>query len=226
MPSVLITGANRGIGLEFSRQYAADGWRVFASCRDPDGPGDLRAAAGEISRHRLDVTDSGQIAALAEELAGEAVDLLINNAGVSGSGGSSFGRIDYGIWEDTMRVNALAPARVTEAFAPHLERGDGKCVVAISSRLGSIAEMGGGSLIYGTSKAALNAAMKTLAGDLRGRSIVVAVLHPGWVATDLGGAGAPVSAQASVTAMRGIIAGLRPADSGGFFDYGGGEVPW
>ncbi len=226
MPTVLITGANRGIGLEFARQYAADGWRVLATCRDPDAAGDLKAIAGDISLHRLDVTDAGRIAALAEELAGEAIDLLINNAGVSGSGGSAFGRIDFGLWEDTMRVNALAPARVTEAFAPHLERGGGKRVVAISSRLGSIKEMGGGSLIYGTSKAALNAAMKTLAGDLRGRSIVVAVLHPGWVATDMGGAGAPTSAQASVAAMRGIIAGLGPADSGGFFGYDGGEIPW
>lgn len=226
MPSVLITGANRGIGLEFARQYAADGWRVFATCRDPDAAGELRAVSGDISVHRLNVIDAGQIAALAGELAGEAIDLLINNAGISGRGGSAFGRIDYGVWEDTMRVNALAPALVTEAFAPHLERGDRKCVVAISSRLGSISEMGGGYLIYGTSKAALNAAMKTLAADLRGRGITVAVLHPGWVATDMGGAGAPVSAEASVAAMRGIIAGLGPSDSGRFFDYGGDEIPW
>ena len=226
MPTVLITGANRGIGLEFARQYAADGWRVFATCREPDAAGELRALAGEISLHRLDVTDAGQIAALADGLAGEAVDLLINNAGVSGRGGSDFGRIDYGIWEETLRVNALAPARVTEAFAPHLERGGGKRVVAISSRLGSVSEMSGGHLIYGTSKAALNATIKTLAADLRGSGIVAAVLHPGWVATDMGGAGAPTSAEASVAAMRKIIASLGPSDSGRFFDYGGGEIPW
>ncbi len=226
MPTVFITGANRGIGLEFARQYAAEGWRVLASCRDPDAAADLQSIAGEISMHRLDVADGEQVAALAAALAGEPIDLVVNNAGVSGSGGSGFGRIDYDIWEQAMRVNAFGAVRVAEALAGNLERGGMKRLVAISSRMGSIAEMGGGSLIYGASKAALNAAMKTLAADLRGRGIVVAVLHPGWVATDMGGHGAPVSAADSVAAMRGIIARLGPADSGRFLSYDGGEIPW
>ncbi len=125
-----------------------------------------------------------------------------------------------------MRVNAFGAVRVAEALAGNLERGGMKRLVAISSRMGSIAEMGGGSLVYGTTKAALNAAMKTLAADLRGHGITVAVLHPGWVATDMGGAGAPVSAADSVATMRGIIARLGPADSGRFLSYDGGEIPW
>ncbi len=226
MPAVFITGANRGIGLEFARQYAEAGWRVFASCRDPDGAADLQSVAGDVSLHRLDVSDGEQVAALAAALAGEPLDLLVNNAGTAGRGGSGFGRIDYEIWEQAMRVNAFGAVRVAEALVGNLERGAMKCVVSISSRMGSIAEMGGGSLVYGTTKAALNAAMKTLAADLRGRGITVAALHPGWVATDMGGRGAPVSARDSVAAMRGVIDRLGPADSGRFLGYDGSEIPW
>ena len=226
MPTVLITGANRGIGLEFVRQYAADGWRVHAAARNPDKAKDLAAIPGEVTAHALDVTDGRQVAELAAALADAPIDLLINNAGVAGRGGSDLGRIDYDLWQETMTVNTLAPVRVAEAFAANLERGGRKLLVSMSSRMGSIAGMGGGALIYGASKAALNAAMKTLAADLRSREITVVVFHPGWVQTDMGGAGAPVTPTASVSGMRRVIDGLTPKDSGKFLDRDGAEIPW
>lgn len=226
MPTVLITGANRGIGLEFVRQYAGDGWRVHAAARNPDKANELAALPGEFTVHALDVTDGRQVAELAAALADEPIDLLINNAGAAGRGGSDFGRIDYDLWQETMAVNTLAPVRVAEAFAANLERGGRKLLVSMSSRMGSITEMAGGALIYGASKAALNAAMKTLAADLRGRRITVVVFHPGWVRTDMGGASAPVTPEASVAGMRRVIDGLTPADSGKFLDRDGAEIPW
>ncbi len=226
MPTALVTGANRGIGLEFVRQYAGDGWRVHATCRVPGEAEDLAALAGDIAIHAMDVADGGQVAALAAALEGEAIDLLINNAATTSAGSTSFGSLDFEAWDEVMRVNALAPVRVAEAFTEHVGRSRRKLMVAITSRLGSIAETGGGYIVYGSSKAALNFAMKSLAGTLSGRGIATVVLHPGWVMTRMGGSGAPTPVAESVGAMRAVIDGLGPGDSGRFLGYDGEDVPW
>lgn len=226
MPTLLITGANRGIGLEFARTYAAEGWRVHATARRPAAARDLNAVKGDVTVHALDVTDDGAIDALALVLDGEAIDLLINNAGVIGPD-NSFGRTDSKGWLDTLQVNAIAPIHVLERLLPHLLRGKLRRAVAVTSKMGSIAENGsGGSYIYRSSKAALNAAMKSASIDLKPKGVTIAVFHPGWVRTDMGGPGASIDVQTSIAGMRGKIAALTPADSGHFFNYDGTELRW
>lgn len=226
MPTILVTGANRGIGLEFARQYAAEGWRVHATARRLEEAADLKAIVGDVQLHKLDVADAAQIAALAQRLAGEAVDILINNAGTIGSR-AGFGSTDVEEWLDAFRINSIAPLLMAERFIAHLERGRQKRIVSLSSRMGSIADnTSGGYYIYRSSKAALNAVTKSLAIDLAPRGIVAIVFHPGWVQTEMGASGATLSPADSVRAMRDKIAGLRPEDSGCFFNYDGSSVPW
>jgi NAD(P)-dependent dehydrogenase (short-subunit alcohol dehydrogenase family) len=227
MASVLITGANRGLGLEFARQYAGEGWRVLATCRAPERAEALRRVAGEVSIHRLDVGKFDHIAALSRELAGESVDLLVNNAGLYGGKPQRLEDLDYDTWADVVRINCLAPIRMAHAFLEHVALGRRKTIVAISSSMGSIARnTSGGAYIYRSSKAALNAAMKSLAIDLAPRGITVACLHPGWVKTDMGGPDALIEAEESVAGMRAVIARLGPADAGKFFRYDGSTIPW
>ncbi|MCH7931701.1 MAG: SDR family oxidoreductase [Proteobacteria bacterium] len=231
MPSILITGANRGLGLAFARHYAAAGWRVHAGYRDPDAADALAAvasnAAGRVSVHRLDVADAAEIAALAESLRDEALDVLLNNAGLSGGRFRTFGKTDYGLWEETLRVNTLAPLRMAEAFVGHVARSERRLIVFISSRMGSISDnMNGGAYVYRSSKAALNAVVKSMAVDLKRRGIGVVALHPGWVATDMGGSAAPLSPAESVDGMAAVIERLTPADSGRFLSYDGSAIPW
>ena len=226
MPTVLITGANRGIGLEFARQYAEAGYRVHAACRTPGSADALASLGNGVKLHALDVTDHGRIEALAAGLKGEAIDILINNAGMYGDR-QELGKIDYAAWQEVMRVNTLAPLKMAECFLPHLEAGKMKMIASLTSRMGSIAENdAGGVYIYRSSKAALNAAARSLALDLAPRGITVIVFHPGWVKTDMGGAGALIDAETSVGGMRAVIAGAGPKDSGRFFNYDGAEVPW
>jgi len=226
MPTALITGCNRGIGLEFVRQYAADGWRVRATCRNPRGAKELAAIAGDVKVHGLDVADDYQVAALAKSLSDEAIDLLINNAGVGGPD-DEFGKTPANDWLEVLRVNAIAPLHVAEQFIGNLEAGQRKLIVNITSRMGSIADnSGGGSYIYRTSKAALNMVARSMAQDLKGRRMIVVVFHPGWVKTDMGGTHALIPPKASVAGMRAKIAALTPADSGKFFNYDGQSIPW
>ena len=228
MPTVLVTGANRGLGREFVRQYLAEGWRVIATCRAPDKAKELKAmTSANLAVKALDVTSADAIAALAQALRSEPIDLLINNAGVAGREAGEFGRIDARIYSSTMFTNSVAPVLLAQALLPHLERGQGKTIANISSQLGSIARnQTGGRYAYRSSKAALNAAMKSLAIDLEPRGIAVVVLHPGWVRTDMGGAGADIAPDVSVAGMRKVIAGLTPQKSGHFFNYDGSEIPW
>lgn len=221
MPTVLITGASRGIGREFARQYEAGGWRVIATCRDPSKY-DLE---GEV--YRLDVTDPDSVAALHRELKGEAIDLLINNAGIYGPRGLEFGSLDYGAWEEVLRTNVLGPMRVAEAIANQVAASEKKKMVFISSKVGSIADnSSGGSYIYRSSKTALNMAVKSLSLDLSGKGVICVLLHPGWVQTDMGGASAPIDAATSVAGMRAVIDRAGAADSGRYFNYDGNELPW
>ncbi|MDJ0944507.1 MAG: SDR family oxidoreductase [Kiloniellales bacterium] len=225
MPTLLITGANRGIGLALLRGFAADGWRIHACCRQPDKAGDLKAVAGEIRLHRVDVTDGLRVASLARELADEAIDLLINNAGIYGPR-TGFGETDYDDWLKVLAVNTLAPLRLVERFVEHVGRSDRKLVVNVSSRMGSISQNAGGAYIYRSSKAALNAVTKGLSADLAARGITVVAVHPGWVQTDMGGAGADISADTSAAGLRRVIEGLSAEDSGRFFNHDGEEIPW
>lgn len=225
MPTLLVTGANRGIGLALLRTFAAEGWRIHACCRQPDKAKDLKAVAGDIRVHRLDVTDGLRVAGLARELADEPVDILINNAGVYGPR-TGFGETDYDDWSKVLAVNTLAPLRLVERFVEHVGRSGRKLIVNVSSRMGSVSQNAGGAYVYRSSKAALNSVTKGLAADLAERGITVVAVHPGWVQTDMGGAGADISAETSAAGLRRVIDGLTPEDSGRFLNYDGEEIPW
>ncbi len=226
MPTVMITGANRGIGFELGCRFAADGWRVLATCRAPAKADGLKALAGDVHIHRLDVTDFARVDALAGELEGEAIDVLINNAGISDMPKERVEGVDYDRWAGVLRVNTMAPFKISDAFAGHVARSETKLIVAITSRMGSIELNPGGEYAYRSSKAALNLVMKGLSQDLRPRGITVAVFHPGWVKTDMGGQGAAIEVDESADGLYAVIAGLGLADSGRFFNYDGSELPW
>ncbi len=225
MPTVFVTGAGRGLGLEFAKQYVADGWQVIATVRDPKKAGALQALGSSVTVHRLDVRDFKATAELGRELAREAIDVVIANAGISPGHKVSITDVDEDAWLDTFAVNSVAPMALAGALLPALKRGSEKKLIAITSRMGSIAEnTAGGSYPYRASKAALNAAWHSLANDHR--EVIAVVLHPGWVRTDMGGSGAPVGPKESITGMRRVIAKLKPSDSGRFFDFEGKELPW
>jgi len=220
LSTVLITGANRGLGLEFARQYAADGWRVIATVRDPATATDLKAIEGDIRIEALDVADFTAVQAFAGRI-DEPIDHLICNAGVMGK----YREVDPESWMRTLAVNTIAPTLLAEALVDRIAPG-GK-IVAITSKMGSIADNeSGGGIIYRSSKAALNAAWRSLAIDWRDRDLAVAMLHPGWVQTRMGGESAPTPPRESISGMRRVIAGLSRADSGSFLDYQGQVVPW
>lgn len=224
---MLITGANRGLGLEYTRQYINDGWRVIATCRDPGAATELAAIDGDIEIHALDVTDHGQIQALAKTLRKETIDLLLNNAGIYGPRPSKLGGIDYNAWEDVMRINVMSPLKVCESFRSHVADSDLKKIAIMSSKMGSMGDNdSGASYIYRSSKAALNAAMKSLAVDLAPRGISVVILHPGWVRTDMGGPSGLIDAPESVSGLRRVIEGLSLETTGRFYNYDGSEIPW
>lgn len=226
MPTVLVTGGNRGIGLEFVRQYAAEGWRVIACCRKPDAAKTLKSVEGDVRIEKVELTDPASIRGLAKRLAGEAIDLLINNAGVLGPA-QSFGDTDYSGFDAVMRSNVLGPMAMVEALLPNLEAGGIKTAVAISSGWGSIGTVQtGGRYLYGPSKAALNMVVKAQSLDLRDKDIVAVAVSPGWVETDMGGQGADLTPAESVANMRALIAGLSLEDSGKFYSHKGHEIPW
>ncbi len=227
MPTVLITGANRGLGLEFARQYSNDGWRVIATCRDPAKAETLRAIEGGLRIEALDVDDGASVASLAEKLKGESIDVLINNAGVYGPRGLTARTMDYEAWGQVLCTNTMSPFRVSAAFTPHVVKSQKKVIATISSRLGSMGEnQEGRRYIYRSSKAALNAVMKGLAIDLADVGIKMVLLHPGWASTDMGGPNAPVKADESVTGMRRVIAGLKDGETGVFIAYDGAALSW
>lgn len=232
MKTTLITGANRGIGLEFSRQYAADGWRVLACSRYPEKSDELNKLAARypelIKVHALDVADHVQIDRLAQLLADESIDLLINNAGIyPDSDKSGFGHTDYAGWIQAFRINTMAPLKMAETFATQIARGKQKTIVTITSKMGSIADnSGGGSYLYRSSKAAVNMVVKSLAIDLKPLGITAVVVHPGWVKTDMGGPNAMISAEQSVAGIRQVIDSLTLESSGTFFAYDGQVIPW
>ena len=220
MATVLITGANRGIGLEFARQYSADGWDVIATARETSA----ELAALGIRVEPLDLRDLDAVAALSAGIDGP-LDLLIANAGTYGPKEATRAE-EAEAWLDTLRVNTVAPYLLARSVEPLVKASSGK-LIAITSKMGSIDDNGsGGYLAYRSSKTALNMAWRNLALDVRRSGIVAAMLHPGWVQTRMGGSSAPLQPDASVGGMRRVIDGLGPGENGGFFAYDGSRIPW
>jgi NAD(P)-dependent dehydrogenase (short-subunit alcohol dehydrogenase family) len=221
--TVLITGCNRGIGLEMTRQFAADGWRVFATCRDPAQAGELHGLEGEYPQlevHPLDVTDYDQMTQLAEKLGDQPLDILVSNAGYYGPKGTLFGRVDREEWRKVLEANTIAPYMLAETFCDNVAASKRKVIAVLSSKVGSIADnSSGGGYIYRSSKTAVNQVVKSLSVDLRERGISVIALHPGWVKTDMGGPNALISAQE-------VMLGAGMDSSGHFMNYDGSEIPW
>ncbi len=232
MPTVLITGANRGIGLEFVKQYGSDQWRVIACCRNPQKADALQSLVKinpTIQIEALDVSLDQNISDLAHKLKDIPLDLLVNNAGISERGDlrRNIGTMVSETWMETFRVNAVAPIMVTQAFLPHLKQGQVKKVAMISSIRGSLENTGNdGTMAYRSSKAALNMAMRSASFTLKSEGIVFVSLHPGWVKTDMGGNAASLTPQQSVMAMRHTIAELGYEKSGQFLNYDGTSLPW
>ena len=224
MPTVLITGASRGIGLEFARQYAGAGWRVIATCRDPARAGKLRDAAPGALMRRLDVTDHAGMAALGRELAGEAIDVFIANAGVYLDKGLPLEKLAASAWEDSFAVNSIGPLVCAAAFLPHVARSEERKMVALGSAAASITQIRyGGGYAYRASKAALHECWRTLAFDHP--EIIATVLSPARVRTDMNPE-APLAPEESVRGLRQVIARLTKAESGAFLRYDGSVLPW
>jgi NAD(P)-dependent dehydrogenase (short-subunit alcohol dehydrogenase family) len=228
MATYLVTGAGRGIGLEMTRQLSARGDMVIATTRrDAPGLSQLALAPGKPVRvERLDVADAASVDALRRRLEGVPVDVLVNNSGVGGAGGA-LPDVDADEMERVYRVNAVGPLRVLQALLPNLKAGKRKLVANVTSRMGSIEDNGsGGYYAYRASKAALNMVTRSLAVDLSPAGFTCVVLHPGWVRTDMGGPGAPLSVEQSVAGLLSVLDRVGPADSGKFFDHTGAPLPW
>lgn len=224
MPTVLITGANRGLGLEFARQYARDGWSVIATARESGSADDLRAIDG-VQVEALDAGDLDTVVRFGERLGEAPLDVFIANAGTYGPRQIETAADGEG-WLDALKVMAVSPVLMARALMPNLAQARGKAV-AITSRMGSIADNdSGGFIAYRSAKATVNAAWTSLAIDGRDDPVAFALLHPGWVQTRMGGANAPVTPHDSIAGMRAVIAGLRPTGRAPFLDFQGQTVPW
>jgi NAD(P)-dependent dehydrogenase (short-subunit alcohol dehydrogenase family) len=231
MPTVLITGANRGLGLEFARQYAAAGWAVIAACRQPAKAKELRTLAGAfkelIELEEVDVTSDASVAKLKRRRARAKIDILINNAGMYGPKAQSLAKMDFAGWAKTLATNTLGPFRVAQALEKPIAAGDRKIIAILSSAMGSITENGSGNYYaYRSSKAAVNMVAKSLAIDLAPKGIIVVSLHPGWVQTDMGGPNASLMPTESIAKLRQVLERVTPADSGTFIGYDGRAIPW
>ncbi|WP_330924624.1 SDR family oxidoreductase [Candidatus Sororendozoicomonas aggregata] len=227
---VLITGANRGIGLEFVHHYLKADYKVFACCRSPEGASELLSAkqahSDQLEIMPLDVKSEPMMEALSHTLNGQPIDILIHNAGVSGPS-ASFGQVTEEGWLDTLKTNTLSPLLLTQLLVESVVSSTEKKIVLITSKMGSIADNGrGGSYMYRSSKAALNAVGKSLSRDLSSRGVKIGILHPGWVKTEMGGSNALISTKESVSGMCRVIDGLDQSNSGQFFAYDGSEIPW
>ena len=229
-PAILITGANRGIGLELTEQFAEDGWQVLACCRNPDDAGQLQVLTERypaIEIHALDVTNYQQMASLSNQLANRQIDILLSNAGIYGSKGVDFGAVDAEEWRQVLEVNTIAPLMLVQNFVEQVAASRQKLVAVISSKVGSIADnTGGGSYVYRSSKTAVNQVVKSLSIDLADRGISAISLHPGWVKTDMGGPNAEISTDESVSGLKGILQSAGVAQSGRFIEFNGSSIPW
>ncbi len=220
MPTILITGANRGIGLEFAKHYAGEGWDVIATARAPGEAEELKATGARVMP--LDLADPASVDGFAAELGERPIDVLLSNAGVMGPMAP-----DRDGWMDTFAVNTVAPTLLALRLKGNLKAGRMKKAVATTSRMGSIADNdSGGFYAYRSSKAALNAAWKSLAIEFKADDIAVGVFHPGWVQTDMGGPNAMIDTETSVAGLAKIVDSLDLATTGRFWDYTGDEIAW
>ena len=223
MATILVTGCDSGLGVEFARQYAADGNRVIATCLDPASAKETAAIRGKIEIVGLDVTDHAAIEALAASLKDEPIDILLNNAGIARPH-PPFGATDYPFWRRILEANLIGPMKMAESFVEHVARSHLKVMAFVSSRMGSIASNNsGGSYAYRSSKAGLYMIVKSLAVDLAPREICVLALHPGWAMTEPGGR---VGVDESVAGMRGVIHRAGRHHTGSFLTYHDQPLPW
>jgi len=236
MPTVLVTGANRGLGLEFTAQYAGLGWRVIACSRSPSPALDaLAAVQSSIVLRSLDVLDHAAIEALAREMQNEAIDVLLNNAGVYGKLGfmdggvaqQAFGATDFENWEQVLRVNVFGAMKMSEAFVEHVASSDQKKIITLSSMLGSMGlNTQGGMYAYRTSKAAVNMMMHSMGTDLAERGILAVAMHPGWARTDMGGENADIAPAEGAQGVIEVIAKLDRSHLGQLNAYDGNPLPY
>jgi NAD(P)-dependent dehydrogenase (short-subunit alcohol dehydrogenase family) len=233
MSSVLITGANRGLGLEFARQYAADGWDVIATARNPTISEQLQQLARNknVSLHDLDVTRDESVKQLAETLGGKPVDLLVLNSAIYTRNGNKLGELNFAGWRESFETNVLGAIRVAEALIENVAASNRKQIVAISTGMGSLQALGstiefGIAYQYRTSKAALNMTMSILAKEVEPRGISVVIFSPGWVQTDMGGANAVLTPEQSIGGMRKVLEGNPMELTGKFLGHDGATWPW
>ena len=230
MKTVFITGTSRGLGLEFTKQYLAAGNRVIATARHPEQSEGLQALKQEYADNltllALDVTDEASRRQASNAVGDRVIHLLVNNAGYYGNS-KSLGKLDEAEWAKVFHINCIAPLKMVELLRSNLVNAGNATIAMLSSKMGSIGDnSSGGSYLYRSSKAALNAASKSLSIDLSSEQIKVVVLHPGWVLTEMGGPNALIDTTTSVSGMRKVIAGLKPQQSGDFIAYDGTLLPW
>jgi NAD(P)-dependent dehydrogenase (short-subunit alcohol dehydrogenase family) len=223
--TVLITGANRGIGLALARRFVAGGYHVIGTARSPEQAKALEATGARVEQ--LDVSKQASVNALAERLDGLAIDILINNAGITGHSAESFAALEVDRLDNVLDVNTLGPMRVMQALLPHLRRADGGILANISSMMGSM-ELNTWGCCYGyrASKAALNAVTRSLALDHADQGLVFVVLHPGYVKTDMNDGRGNITPEQSAAGLFDVITGLEAVDNGRFYDWRGEELPW
>lgn len=230
MGTVLITGANRGIGLEMARIYAAQGDRVIACCRDPEGADALNQLAeeGDVRVQKVSVGEAESVAAMVVDLDGTAIDVLVNNAGMGGPAyeNQTVSNMDFEGWAETFNINTMAPVRVMQALDNNLKLAENPKVVSITSQMGALDLDMTVAYAYCTSKAALNKFMRMAAVELAGQGIAVCVIHPGWVRTDMGGPGAAISPEESARGIVNVIAGLNADNTGSFWTWDGETHAW
>jgi len=228
--SILITGTNRGIGLEFVKHYIKNNEKVIATCRNRNSAKDLlelENTTNNLSLVELDVSNPNSINNFTSKIAGLPIDTFISNAGVSGPKNIEFGNFDAKEWLDVFNVNTIAPLLITQKILKNLRLGKDKKLAFISSKVGSIEDnTSGGMYIYRTSKTALNQVIKSLSIDLKGENFIVVALHPGWVQTDMGGPNALIDTKTSVRGMTEAIDNLTSKNSGKFYNYDGSPIPW
>ena len=228
--SILITGTNRGIGLEFVKHYIKNNEKVIATCRNRNSAKDLlelENTTNNLSLVELDVSNPNSINNFTSKIAGLPIDTFISNAGVSGPKNIEFGNFDAKEWLDVFNINTIAPLIITQKILKNLRLGKDKKLVFISSKVGSIEDnTEGGMYIYRTSKTALNQVIKSLSIDLKGENFIVVALHPGWVQTDMGGPNALIDTKTSVRGMTEAIDNLTSKNSGKFYNYDGSAIPW
>lgn len=224
MPIALIIGASRGLGLEMVRQYRADGWEVIATARDAQGAAKITALGASVIR--VDATAPDAAGRIAREIEARSLDVAIFNAGVMGPRSQGLEPPTNEQFEEVMRVNVQAPMRILPALLPAVARAKGRIGV-LSSRMGSMGvRSGSNSWLYRASKAAVNSVLKDVSLAAGTQGVTCVAFHPGWVKTDMGGAGADIDAVTSVSGMRKVLAGLTPAQNGAFLNYDGTAIPW